>query len=63
MSNLGFILWLILYPVSHSVCVLLDEWKYRLAGQTFSDSERGAVALINMIFYFGVAYLLYSPSA
>ena len=57
MTNLLFLLWLILYQIGHELCHYINSLYNKTV---YTDQVKGFSALLTFVFYFYIASLLYN---
>lgn len=57
MKHADFVIWMILYPMSHSLASVIE---YRFGrGEAYSDDVRGVAAMLAIGVWLSVGWLLY----
>ena len=61
MIHLDFILWMILFPISFSLCSYIDDLKYKVKGKEkiFTKETEGYAAMVIFIIYLFVGVNLF----
>lgn len=57
MRQKDFLIWMLGFPITKSITELITEY---FIGRTFSDSTHAAAALVALIFYCGIGYMLWN---